>query len=202
MKISLIILSVVLISFIVFQSFIMRNTAKTEEQKYIVLEKDGNFEIRYYPKVVMATVLVPGTTFDKISSPGFRKLAGYIFGGNKNNESIAMTSPVHMEVNDTVGSMSFVMPSSYDVNSLPAPNDSGIKIHVSDEEYAAVIKYGGYSSDKDIKKYTTQLQEFLDKKHIKTIGLFRYLGYNPPYQMVDRRNELIVKIEYVANKPQ
>jgi hypothetical protein len=38
--------------------------------------------------------------FKEASSQGFSILAGYIFGGNKENEKIAMTSPVTMSLED------------------------------------------------------------------------------------------------------
>jgi hypothetical protein len=196
MKTLIIIFILILISFIIFQAYVARSTARTEEQKYKVLEKDGDFEIRYYPKVVMATVSMPSNSYNKMSSSGFRRLAGYIFGGNEQKESIAMTAPVHMQVKEDSASMSFVMPSSYSMNTLPVPKDSGVKIHMSEEEYVASVTYSGFSSDEDIRVQTARLKEFLDKKGIVYSGDFRYLGYNPPYQLKGRRNEVIVHIEY------
>lgn len=196
MKTFIIVVVVLAITFLVFQAYVARSTARTEEQKYLLLEKDGDFEIRFYPKAVMATVNMKSSSYSRMSSAGFQKLAGYIFGGNQKKESIAMTSPVHMQVQGDSASMSFVMPSAYDLNSLPGPNDPNVKLHTSEDEYVAVVKYGGYSSDADIKKQTERLKEFLEKKKISFLGEFRYLGYNPPYQMTDRRNEVIVKIDY------
>lgn len=196
MKIIIIVFVVIAVSFLVFQAYVARSSARTEEQKYKVIEKDGDFEIRFYPRAVMATVNMRSSSYNRMSSAGFQKLAGYIFGGNENKESIAMTAPVHMQVKDDSASMSFVMPSSYDLNSLPNPKDPNVKLHTSDEEYVAVVKYGGYSSDEDIKKQTDRLKEYLTKKNLLHSGDFRYLGYNPPYQVTDRRNEVIVRIDY------
>ena len=199
MKTTIIITSILIISVIIFQSFTMRSTEKTEQQKYSVLEKDDNFEIRYYPKAILATVYSKAQSYKEIASPGFRKLAGYIFGGNEKNTGIAMTAPVHMNINDSISSMSFVMPSNYDIDNLPKPNDSNIEINYSKEEYVASITYGGYSSDNDIKKYSAMLSEILDKKGIKHSANFRFLGYNPPYQFINRKNEIIVSIDYIKN---
>ncbi|HAX95979.1 MAG TPA: SOUL heme-binding protein, partial [Prolixibacteraceae bacterium] len=41
-----------------------------------------------------------------------------------------------------------------------------------------------------------KLQDILRKKGFKTIGNPRFLGYNPPFQLVGRRNEVIIPIEY------
>jgi len=111
-----------------------------------------------------------------------------------------MTAPVHMDINDTLSSMSFVMPGSYNTGNLPLPNDTGIIIHESADEYVAAVSFGGFASDKDIKHYTEKLRQLLLQKGIKTIGHYRYLGYNPPYQLAGRRNEIIVTVEWDTPK--
>ena len=196
MKIILVVTACIAIAFILFQSFIGMSTRKTEMRKYAVLEKNGNFEIRYYPDAVLATIGLKETSYKETASRGFRKLAGYIFGGNESNTSIAMTSPVEMSFSDTGSTMSFTMPSSYRIEQLPAPDDPAIRLHVSEKEYVAVISFGGFSSDADIRFYTEKLEKELNSRNIKIIGNYRYLGYNPPYEIFGRRNEIAVLIDY------
>ncbi|MFB1001418.1 MAG: heme-binding protein, partial [Pseudomonadales bacterium] len=62
--------------------------------------KDGNFEIRQYSSYVIAETTIKGD-FDNASGDAFRILAGYIFGKNKGENKIAMTSPVEMEQSAT-----------------------------------------------------------------------------------------------------
>ena len=64
-----------------------------EEPAFKSLVHDGAFEIRDYPSLVVAEVTVSGDQ-KEAANKGFRLLAGYIFGGNKRRQSIAMTSPV------------------------------------------------------------------------------------------------------------
>ena len=40
------------------------------------------------------------------------------------------------------------------------------------------------------------LLKSLKEKAIKTTGTPRYLGYNPPYQLIHRRNEIIVSVDW------
>lgn len=108
--------------FVLFQSFLIMSTDSTEEQKYTVVRAYKDFEIRFYPSAVIATIASDAKTYNELSGPGFQKLAGYIFGGNEENMNIAMTSPVHMDVNDSVSTMSFVMPSEY-TEAFLKPND-------------------------------------------------------------------------------
>jgi len=123
-------------------------------------------------------------------------LASFIFGGNNANKNIAMTTPVHMDINDSLSSMSFVMPSDFNKQNLPKPNDASIIIKTSTEEYVAAIKFSGYADDKDIKKYAVKLENALKAGGIEYYGNFRFLGYNAPYQFWGRKNEIIVSVRW------
>ena len=193
MIITLIVVSVILIA---FQSFMVISTNRTEKQAYKVIKKEDEFEIRYYPPATFATIQSSAKNYRELSGNGFRKIAGYIFGNNESSSKIAMTTPVHMDINDEGSSMSFVMPSAYDINNLPRPNDANVKLHQTPGEYVAAISFGGFANDASIKRYAAELEKALGNKGIKSIGHFRYLGYNPPYQLVGRKNEIIVTVEW------
>ncbi len=194
MKLTLIVLTVLISLFIISQLYF--TMAKTEQQTYQVIKMENQFEIRFYPPVTMATISMDVNTYKELSSNGFRKLAGFIFGGNQENKNISMTSPVHMDINDSKSTMSFVMPANYSVNNLPKPKDSSINISTSSEEYVAAIKFGGYANDNKIKMYASKLENALNEKGIKYFGNFRFLGYNAPFQFWDRKNEIIVSIHW------
>lgn len=196
MKSLLIVISVLTVIFIIFQSFISMGTNNTEKQPYTVLKTDGEIEIRLYPSVTMATIQSTAKNYRDLSGNGFRKIAGYIFGNNASGEKIAMTTPVHMDFQESGSSMAFVMPSGYDESNLPKPNDPAVKIKKTEVEHVAALRFGGFASDEAIEKNTQKLDELLRQKGIKTKGHFRFLGYNPPYQLVGRRNEIIVSIEW------
>jgi hypothetical protein len=196
MKTFIIITTVAVFIMVLFQSFTIMSANKTEEQKYTVILKEKDFEIRFYPSATVATINSDAKTYKDLSGPGFRTLAGYIFGGNETNTSISMTAPVHMDINDSVSSMSFVMPSSYNEENLPKPNDPNVLIQKTADEYVAVIRFGGFASDKDLVFYSDKLHEILKEKGITSYGNARFLGYNPPFQLVDRRNEIIVSVNW------
>jgi hypothetical protein len=196
MKAFILLTAIVIAAMLLFQSFTIRSSNKTEEQKYSVILKEKDFEIRFYPSVTVATINSSAKTYKELSGPGFRRLAGYIFGGNETSTSISMTSPVHMNVNDSVSSMSFVMPSAYSKENLPKPNDPEVIIQKTPAEYVAVMRFSGFASDQDLIFYSEKLHNILDEKGITSYGNVRYLGYNPPYQLVNRRNEMIVSIKW------
>jgi hypothetical protein len=54
MKFFIIVLAVVILLIVIFQSFIIMPTVKTEKQKYSLISKYRGFEIRFYPSVKIA----------------------------------------------------------------------------------------------------------------------------------------------------
>jgi hypothetical protein len=195
MKVLIIVAAVIIVTIVVFQSYTVMSSNKTEEQKYTVIRKEKDFEIRFYPAATIATIHSNAKTYKELSGPGFRQLAGYIFGGNARETQISMTAPVHMDINDSVSTMSFIMPTVFNESNLPKPNNPNVIIKKTSQEYVAVIRFGGFTSDDDLKFYSAKLQKLLKEKGISTYGHYRYLGYNPPYQLIDRRNEIIISVK-------
>ena len=78
------------------------------------------------------------------------------------------------------------------------PRLPGNNSHPVEEEYVAAIEFGGYASDEDIRLYTKKLAKTLNEKSISYYGDFQYLGYNTPYQLFGRRNEIIVSVNWYA----
>lgn len=200
MKIILIVAVVVAALFIIFQIYLVMSAEKTETQLYkVVLTKD-NFEIRFYPAVTMATITSSAKSYKELGSSGFRKLAGYIFGGNEGETKISMTTPVRMDINDSIATMSFVMPAKFNLGNLPKPNDEQVMIKTIPDEYVAAIKFGGYASDEDVKVNTEKLKKLMTENKINFYGNFCLLAYNAPYQIINRRNEIIVNVDWQAGK--
>ncbi len=194
MKIFIVTISIVVGLFLLFQIYLIMSINKTETQAYKLIRKEENFEIRYYPAATMAMITSSSKSYRDLGSSGFRKLAKYIFGGNSEKKQIAMTSPVRMDIGETNSTMAFVLPSIYNQSTIPKPNDSSIDIITSEPEYVAVIQFGGFANNESINEQKTMLENNLKDKGIAFYGNFRYLGYNPPYQLFGRRNEVIVAL--------
>ena len=179
--------------FIVSQAFISGSMSKIEKYKYTVLKEFDDFEVRQYEAAMFSSVKMNAKTYEETSSSGFRVLAGYIFGGNEKNEKIAMTSPVVMEMGDTT-KMSFMVPSNLKENELPKPNNGRIYFEKQAPKVMAAIRFGGWANDDRIEKYKQKLSLELEKQGLKHTGKFNYLGYNPPYALIARRNEVVVEL--------
>lgn len=166
-----------------------------ETPKYKVLRALGKVEIRHYPSMVVARTPMGSASFDQSGSNGFREIAGYIFGGNARNQKIAMTAPVVMNLSDSA-TMYFVMPKQYAAADLPQPNSGRVVVAEEAPKVLAVLRYGGFTNDREISTKCSELGETLAREGIKSIGPFMYMGYNAPWDVINRRNEVAVEIEW------
>jgi len=194
MRIAIIILAVVLLVVTAAQAYISMEMAKTEQQPYEVLWQNDKLEARYYPKAVMASVRDSSSSYRSSSNQNFRVLAGYIFGGNEQKQSIAMTAPVHMAFNESGSEMSFVMPADMKMEELPTPKDCGVKFSEVGERYVVAIRFGGWASDDKIAENAEKLVSTLKTMGIELQSEPWFLGYNAPFELFNRRNEVAVEI--------
>ena len=193
MKIFLIVLGVILIGFIVVQLFAINSQRNIETYAYVVNKKYDTFEIRSYEETLFTTVKLSTKGYKNSSSKGFSILAGYIFGGNERNEKISMTSPVAMTLEDSM-TMLFMVPKELKKEMLPKPNQSLIKFKKEPAKTVAAISFNGWANDKKIEKYKQKLKSALDAEGIAYSERFYFLGYNAPYEVFNRKNEVIVEL--------
>ena len=77
---------------------------------------------------------------------------------------------------------------------LPEPNNPDIQLHKLPAIYAATIRFSGYADGKDWEKKASKLADWLKAREQNHSGHFINLGYNPPYQVINRRNEVMVEL--------
>ena len=188
-----ILILILVIGFVVVQLFALKSQYNIETHAFTVKEKYDTFEIRTYEKALFTSVQLPNNSFKDAASNGFSVLAGYIFGGNDKNEKIAMTSPVKMSIQDSM-TMFFMVPHEFKKETLPLPNDSNIEFKEEAEKTVAAIGFGGWANAKKIDHYKRELRTALEAKDISYSNQFFYLGYNAPYEVFNRKNEIIVEL--------
>jgi hypothetical protein len=194
MKIVLILLGVVFIAFVVIQLFAFMSQRNIETYPYLINKKYNTFEIRSYEETLFTSVKLSTTGYKNSSSKGFSILAGYIFGGNERNEKISMTSPVAMTLEDSM-TMMFMVPKRLKKEMLPTPNQSLIEFKEEPAKSVAAISFSGWANDKKIEKYKQQLIAALDAEGIAHANRFYFFGYNAPYEVFNRKNEVIVELQ-------
>jgi len=182
----------------------------TEEPKYTVTKSDGDFEVRRYEPYIVAQTVVDTTDTDEGSNEGFRRIAGYIFGGNKVRQKIAMTAPVTTERSEKIAmtapvitakqaastAVSFVMPSEYTMETLPVPDDTRVTLRQVPSRTMAVITFSGRWTDENFQEHTEELKQWIARQKLKIIGDPVIARYNPPFiPFFFRHNEVQIPIE-------
>ena len=180
---------------LIYYSKSMASNQRIEEYPYEVINTYQSFEIRRYEEALFTSIRLNSTSYKQGSSKGFSILANYIFGGNDRKQRIAMTSPVTMTLEDNMRVM-FMIPNSLERDDMPLPNDRLIDFILEPKKTLAVVTFGGWASDKKIAKYKSRLTEALSNERIQYENKFFIFGYNPPYEIFNRRNEVAVEILY------
>jgi hypothetical protein len=182
--------------FLVFQLVVSMTTSDIETPKYKVLKKYPRFELRQYESMMLATTNLGPASYDEKASQGFRTIASYIFGKNKSNEKIAMTAPVIYHA-DSISTLSFVVPRSKTEESMPVPIDSNLTFVVQAPKLLAVLDFGGFINDEKLAARMAELKKALLKEGFQIKGKGYFFGYNPPWQLIGRKNEVAFELESV-----
>jgi effector-binding domain-containing protein len=181
----------------------------TEEAPYTVVNESGGFEIRDYEAHILAETMVDGT-LEEAGNKAFRRLFNYISGANHSRSSIAMTAPVSQEPSGEKIAMtapvsqqsaagkwavSFMMPASYTIETLPIPDDSSITLRQVPAHRVAAVRYSGFWSEKRFLRYKQGLENWIKENNLEIIGEPVWARYNPPVTLwFLRRNEILIPI--------
>lgn len=181
-----------------------------EEPKFTIVLHEGAYEIRDYQAAIAAEVTVTGDQ-KSAASKGFRLLAGYIFGGNRRRQSIAMTAPVAQQragekiamtapVTQTPSEgawvVRFTMPRGYSLETLPEPNNSKVTLRTIAAARFVVIRFSGLAGTASVEAKTVDLLDFARSHHLHTVGPASLAQYNPPWTLwFMRRNEVMIQLE-------
>ncbi len=179
----------------------------TPEPAYKIVALVGPVEIRQYAPRLAASVTVPG---DEIAarSTGFRRLAGFIFGGNKaqtsiemtapvaqQSEKIAMTAPVSVSGGAEGWTITFYMPAGYTEATLPRPNDPGIVIHTVPGLTYGVYRFSGLPGSTAVHHGEAIVLANLKNAAWRPDGEPVAWFYDPPWTLpFCRRNEVAVPV--------
>ena len=187
MRQSLLVMSLLAITTLTISTAV--NAIEEPQYEVITAWEEYSIELRSYaPRLLAVTTMTEG------QNNGFRVLAGYIFGGNNNDQKIAMTAPVQRSMDDSA-EMAFVMPAEYSLADLPTPEDDRVSFREAPGYTAAVIQFNGWADMEKAEANWQVLQAFLTARDIAITGEPSLNQYNPPWTLpFMRRNEIIVPI--------
>ena len=168
-----------------------------EQPKYKILKKEGQFEIRSYEDILMSSVRVTGSQYQALRK-GFRPLVKYISGKERDGEKISMTAPVIQSTSDRKESftVSFSMPSKYQVDNLPESKNSEIFFEKVGSYRAAVVRFSGRANEKLLDLKSNELRQWIEANGYSSVSTEKYLFYNDPSTPgFLRRNEVMIIID-------
>ncbi len=181
----------------------------TEEAKYNVVIKDNHFEVRDYAPHIVAETIVEGSLEDA-GSQAFRILFGYISGDNRSNQSVEMTAPVSQQAKSEkipmtapVGqqqvegkwAVSFMMPATYTMETLPVPENQNVILRQVPGRRMAAVRYSGFWSEKGYLENKAKLEMWIQNNGFKIAGSPLWARYNAPVTpWFLRRNEILIPI--------
>jgi SOUL heme-binding protein len=185
----------------------------TKEPPYETHRLTGDVEIRRYGRRIAAETTVIDDE-ERARNVGFRRLAGYIFGGNRRDlaisttapvsqqstvrgEQIAMTAPVVQSPGaDSGWVIRFFMPSKWTMDTLPTPNDDQVSLVTVPPETVGVLRFSGDRGPKAVATRSSQLIKALQNNGIEPIGEPNAWFYDPPWTLpFRRRNEIAVAVD-------
>ncbi len=180
-----------------------------EEATYTVVDSDSNFEVRDYAPHVLAETVVEGD-LEEAGDKAFNRLFRYISGANRSREKIAMTAPVSQQpkgekikMTAPVGqqrvqqgwAVSFMMPSSYTLETLPEPEDPAISLRQVPARQMAAVRYSGFWSEKGYLRNKLELESWINERGLSIAGDPVWARYNPPFTpWFMRRNEILIPL--------
>lgn len=164
---------------------------------------------RYEPRIAAQTTV--DADEEEARQEGFRRLAGYIFGGNGGKQKVAMTAPVSQSsagsqkiamtapVSSTPGSdgwvVRFFMPAEWTMDTLPTPDDDRVTLTEVPAETVAVLRFSGGRGRGDVEPQRAALTEALRAHGIEMLGEPMAWFYDPPWTLAPfRRNEVVVAV--------
>lgn len=181
----------------------------TEEAPYTVLKSDDIFELREYPTQILAEIIVDGD-LEGAGNKAFRPLFRYISGENRSRGKIAMTAPVSQEQKGEKISMtapvsqqsaegkwavSFMMPASYTMETLPIPDDPNIKLRQVAARRVVAVRYSGFWSEEKYLLHKEKLEKWIKENRYTVTGEPVWARYNPPFTLwFMRRNEILIPV--------
>ena len=196
--------------------------AAAEESAYAVIGKDGTFELREYPAMLLAETLVAGADFEDAGGIAFNRLFQYISGNNRGNRTIAMTSPV-VQTADRSGTkiamtspviqrpddsgragyrVAFSIPPEYTPATVPEPLDPDVRIVAVPARLVAARRYSGWTSQELHDRNEQALRIELDARKLVAAGEPITAQYDAPFiRGPFRRNEVLIPVRRAAAGP-
>jgi len=156
----------------------------TERQKFQVIQKYEDFELRRYEACVIAEVEM-NSDFGSATNGAFRYLFNYISKGNQKRQGISMTAPVIATTTETMDSdnwrVSFVMPHGSKLEHLPLPEDARVKLVAMPPQECVALPFKGKANMKLAEQKERELRDSAMAAGLMLSSETRVSRFDPPF---------------------
>jgi len=111
-----------------------------------------------------------------------------------------MTAPVSLQSVQGKWGVSFTMPASYTMETLPTPDNPNIKLRQVPARRVAAVRYSGFWSEEKYLLNKEKLDRWIRENRFTVVGEPVWARYNPPFTLwFMRRNEILIPVAAVAD---
>jgi hypothetical protein len=192
--------------------YLAANLIGLEQPSYRVVQTSGGIEYRQYDAyLVSETVIDAANNYKDAGDEGFRRLFGYISGGNSSSskiamtvpvaqttasEKIAMTAPVQQTEGEEGWRVAFMLPGEYTLETAPQPADPRVAIREVPGRLTAALRFSGRWTEGNFARKRVELLQALEQAGVTPVGEVQSAFYNAPFSLpFFRRNEVLVEVE-------
>jgi hypothetical protein len=225
MKTGITIIIVLLVAILVYFIGMYFTMKDVKTPKYTVIKKLKSIEVRRYAPMVVAEVSVTGNRREAINrgfrlladyifgnntvaenknqkismtAPVIQKSTKITMTAPvlQKSTKIAMTAPVIQQQSDSMNwVVQFVMPASYQMDTLPKPNNKQVTLIQVPEHTVVAIRFSGRATESNMQRYQAKLDQYIKDNNMKVEPGPHYAFYNPPWTLpLLRRNEIMYDV--------
>lgn len=179
-----------------------------ESPRYSVEARVEAAEVRAYAPHTLAEVTVRGNQ-DNALSRGFSVLAKYIFGANRSQAKVAMTSPVTQTPSQKIAmttpvtqtgdgslwTVTFMMPEEFTLDTLPVPENEAIRFRTTNPERRIALQFSGRATEAKLDQKAEELAAIAKRNDVAIDPEPMYSFYDDPFTLPwNRRNEVSYRV--------
>jgi hypothetical protein len=166
-------------------------------------------ETRQYGLYSWTSTELEGMDLNQAANDGFMRLFDYIGGDNVDGTPVDMAAPVLNKITPGQGpacnstfKVSFFVPMAYqgeDTPNPPAPSSALVFHEEIEAMEVAVLEFAGTDKQENVLRHAAKLSAMVenadDMTRVGDDGSFFFAGYDPPFRVTDRHNEIWIPVK-------
>ncbi|HEY8550373.1 MAG TPA: heme-binding protein [Vicinamibacterales bacterium] len=150
--------------------------APAGQARYTLRRRDGLFELREYPELLVAHTKVTEASRDS----AFHRLVRYLARANTSRMKIPMITPVLIDQAGGTATMAMVLPEELELDTVPRPVDPTVAVRRRPAALMAVHRFSGPANDVRETRALTALRDWLTTQGLEAAGEPTIAQYDSP----------------------